>query len=174
MASRAPFVLNFNHRRCQNMPMLDWSDTKSLCMSTALCSARNVVILATCLRRASERYNVSGAQSHTPLTNATPPARAALTVRNPTKQRQCVAPSGRNSEVSAAIVARITSPLLKLELRSTRVTEARLMYLSKPCKKTQQQLGTLPPRTSHGIRDVPDVARQTTDNHHRKILLKRR
>ncbi|KAG0442306.1 hypothetical protein HPB47_015737 [Ixodes persulcatus] len=48
------------------------------------------------------------------------------------------------------------------------------MYLSKPCKQSQQRLGTLPPRTSHGIRDVPDVARQTTDNYHRKILLKRR
>ncbi|KAG0423971.1 hypothetical protein HPB47_000268 [Ixodes persulcatus] len=43
------------------------------------------------------------------------------------------------------------------------------MYLSKPCKQSQQRLGTFPPRTSHGIRDVPDVARQTTDNHHRKI-----
>ncbi|KAG0429100.1 hypothetical protein HPB47_023964 [Ixodes persulcatus] len=48
------------------------------------------------------------------------------------------------------------------------------MYLSKPCKQPQQRLGTLPPRTSHGIRDVPDVARQITDNHPRKILLKGR
>ncbi|KAM7294372.1 hypothetical protein ISCGN_023878 [Ixodes scapularis] len=66
------------------------------------------------------------------------------------------------------------SCIIELELRSTRVTEARLIYLSKPCKQTQQRLGTLPPRTSLGIRDVPDVARQTTDNHHRNILLKRR
>ncbi|KAG0433831.1 hypothetical protein HPB47_019553 [Ixodes persulcatus] len=66
------------------------------------------------------------------------------------------------------------SCIIELELRSTRVTEARLIYPSKPCKHPQQRLETLPPRTSHGIRDVPDVARQTTDNHHRKILLKRR
>ncbi|KAG0416270.1 hypothetical protein HPB47_006562 [Ixodes persulcatus] len=66
------------------------------------------------------------------------------------------------------------SCIIELELRSTRVTEAWLMYLSKLCKQSQQRLGTLPPRTSHGIRDVPDVARQITDNHHRKILLKRR